>query len=266
MKNLSNVSAKNKIYSVILLITLISTGLVAFKDKNKIRKSKELDQFIKLYNYVPFNIPRDGDGIGTVISFKKKKETVIAAPNECFKLEKLTIDTIRVNLPDYDYILSKQNDLEFNTGRVFGNNVKLTGALKNERVDSVKVSFSDVFVVRATRISVERHMKDMDELCRKRALQKKNYLIERVLGVGSIKVSFYNKNGQEIKLDADLMDGIKLGNTFQRQFQGKSSLSFSEPRLIGYRIWDVDIELGLAETNYVMDSVSIDETLNLKLK
>jgi hypothetical protein len=266
MRKLLKVLIESRIVISIIGLSIIIIGLSSFDQRKKIRKSKELDSFVKLYKYVPFNIPRDGDGVGTIVRFKRKAEAVIAAPNECFELSSLTIDTLKGTLPNYEYRLSKENDVEFNTGKIFGDNVNLSGAFKDGRVDSVMVKFTDVYEVRSTRISVERQLQTMDKLCKKRALQKKNYLIERVLGVGAIEVKFYNRNGKEIKIDLNLMDDMKIGYQLKKEFNGQYSLSFSEPRLIGYRLWDIDIEVGFAETSLVLDSLDIEKTLDLKFQ
>ncbi len=160
-KSLSVLTVSRIIYSVIGFSILVIV-LSSFDQRKKVRKSKELDSFVKLYKYIPFNIPGDGDGVGTIVGFKRKAEAVIAAPNECFELSTLTIDTLKGSLPDYEYRLSKENDLEFNTGKIFGDNVKLSGAFKDGRVDSVKVKFSDVYEIRSTRISVERQLQTME--------------------------------------------------------------------------------------------------------
>ncbi len=266
MRNRSKSSIINKI--TILSITIFVSIIISFSfsERRKIKKSRELDRFVKLYKFIPFNIPRDGDGVGTIIAFKKRAEVVIAAPNECLKLDQLTIDTLKGNLPNFEYSLSKKNDLEFNTGKIFGENIKLISAYKDKRVDSVKVNFEDVFEIRTSRISVKKHIPNIDSLCIKETVKKKNYLIERVLGVGSISISFYNKSGTEIELDVSLMDEIKLGDNFKEEFQGKSSLVFNEPRLIGYRIWDVDMELGFAEKAFSLDTIPLIDVLNLKLE
>ncbi len=247
-------------------ILAMSVAIFSFHGRKNVRKSKELERFVETYKYVPFNIPRNGDGVGTIVTFKRKTESVIAAPGECLDLELLTIDTLEGSLPDFDYTLSKENNLEFNSGKVFGNEVNLIAALNNESVDSVRVRFEDVFEIRTSRISVERQISEMEKLCQKRILHKKNYVIERVLGVGSISIAFLNKSGKEISLTGSLMDEIKLKAEIKRKFEGQNILAFEEPRLIGYRIWDVGLKLGFAEKSYSADSVDIEKTIQLKLE
>ncbi len=62
------------------------------------------------------------------------------------------------------------------------------------------------------------------------------------------------------------MEDMKVGYKFKKEFNGQNSLSFSEPRLIGYRLWDIDVEVGFAETSYVLDTLDLEKILELKLE
>ncbi|PIB26444.1 hypothetical protein [Maribacter sp. 4G9] len=254
----------NKLLSLFTLtLLLISCGA-----KKNLRKSKELDKFVKTYKYVPFEIPRDGDGVGTLITYNKDgSEAVVAALSDCFVKGNLNIEKLPSDLPNYTYVLSKTDSVSIDAGKIFGDKVNLKGALKSTKVDSVKVEFKDVFQVRVTRITVEKELKRIVEsnaLCVEKSYDKNNYFIERVLGANEIEVSFFNNSGIQIPVDVDILNEIDIDNSFVKEVNGNSVLSMDKPRYIGYRLWSISGKPGFGDTPIKIQEVSNEKALKLK--
>lgn len=234
---------------------------------SKFARQDELKRVVNTYGFIPFSIPRDKDGVATLITFEGKREAVVAASNECFQTSELRIDTLKGSVPNYYYNITTKDTLAFDPGKIFGDNVNLNAAFKSNRIKSISVDFSNVFEIRLTRISAEKQIEKLkaDNLtCVRHLLNKKNYLIERVLGAGETKIVFKDDAGQVINIDATILKQLNLGNKYLRNLDGKSELVFSEPRLIGYRLWQVEGESGMMNTRTQINDVSNNEILKIK--
>lgn len=233
----------------------------------KFARQGELKRVVNTYGFVPFGIPRDKDGVATLITFDGRREAVVAASNECFQMSELRIDTLKGSIPNYYYNITIRDTLAFEPGKIFGDNVNLNAAFKSSRIKSISVDFSNVFEIRMTRISAEKQIEKLkiDNLtCVRYLLNKKNYLIERVLGADETKIVFKDDKGQAINIDATILKELNIGNKYVRNLDGKSELVFSEPRLIGYRLWQIESESGMMNTKTEINEVSNNEILKIK--
>ncbi len=250
-------------------ILLIAIALVLLNCTSVKQGIKPHKKYIVDHDYTPFTIFRDGDGVGTIITFKDGFESLIATKDRC--LTKLEIDTLKVDLPDFSYTLESKNKQELSASKFINDKIELSEAFKSGAVKKVKVEFIDPFEIRLQRIDVDAQLQKMassgngSELaCLDAIINKENLLIERTLGAKKVKYSFLNDQNQEIILDAKFMENINLTNDLQRKYSGSTSIDIDFPILIGYRAWNISSSPGLAIPVFNFIEVSISDMTKKK--
>ena len=247
------------------LILLLSIILLSSCATNK----PELNKIVKKYDFIPFKIPRNSDGVGTLITFDNKSEAVVATLTDCFQPNNLTIDTIQSTVSNYSYQITKNDTINFDTGSIFGNKASLNSVFSKFGVRNIDVNFSDTFVVRVSRISVERQLdsiKSNDQLCIKKLNDKNNFFIERVLGARALSIVLKDSSNRAITFDTKVLNEINIDNSHVKNLAGVSTLVFNEPRLIGYRTWKINMEQGFSGDKLEISPVENSELIKRKLE
>lgn len=252
--------------AIIIIITCLLLGCDGSKEATKsMVKLNHLETQIKTYGFVPFKIPRDGDGVCTIITFEKQNEAIVAAKSEC--LSSVPVDTLRNVIPDYSFTLVNNDSIGLDLGKILGDKVNLSGGYKNKRVKKITVKLISPFEARFTRIAIEREVekiKKNDALCTKNLYSKKNYLIERVFGVKGIVVTLQDSLQRNIPLDLSILKEITADVNVQRNFQGKSEINSNKQVLLGYRLWRFEGNPGFGQTESQIKSIDIDATLRAR--
>ena len=228
-------------------------------------KLNDLETQIKTYGFVPFKLPRTGDGVCTIITFEKKNEAVVASKSEC--LSNVLVDTVQNVVADYSYTLTNNDSVGLDLGKIFGDKVNLSGGYKNNRVKKITVKLISPFEARFTRIGVERQVEEIkknDALCTKNLYSKKNYLIERVFGVKGISITLQDSSQKNIPFDLSILKEITSDVNIQRNFQGKSEINSTLQVLLGYRLWQFEGNPGFGETSGQIKPIDIDATLKTR--
>lgn len=247
-------------YAIILLI--LFWGCTPAK---KLSRLNALESQIKNYGYVPFKIPRTGDGVCTLITFQKQQEAVVASKSEC--LPEVLVDTIYNAIPEYSYTISYNDTLGLDLQSILKDRFNLDGSYRNKRVKSIKVKLLSPFEARFTRIDLEKKVEEIkkrDSICTEKLYAKNNYLIERVFGVKGISITFQDSSFRSMILDAAFLDEITSDANVKRTFLGKSELSSSLTMLLGYRLWKFEGFPGFGQTSEQIKIIDIDATLRLR--
>lgn len=252
-----------KISALLLLVLTFSCGSIPQNPQN------ELSNFIKQYDFVPFKTPRASDGVGTLITFDNKAEAVVASLGDCFVPRVLNIEKFDSEISNYQYTISANDTVNFDTGRIFGNDTNLYSVFGRFNVKKIEVKFTDTFEERVTRISVERQLDSIssnDQLCLQKLTNNKNYFIERVLGANQLSIVFKDSLNSVIDIDAKLLKEIEVNSSFVKDVAGQSTLQFNEPRYIGYRAWQIDYESGFTGAKSNIYKIKPNEFIGLKTR
>src|SRR5687767_13313652 len=91
-----------------------------------------LETYVHQHRYTSFTIPRATHGPGTIIDFKDGYESIVASPEPPYAMctTGLVVSTFEVALPKTSYTLKRDNSLEFNLGKILGEHVDVSGALR----------------------------------------------------------------------------------------------------------------------------------------
>jgi hypothetical protein len=215
-----------------------------------------LSQYIRQYKFTPFDVPRDGDGDGTVIAFNNGQETIVAGPNECLSPTSIARDQSNVFLVDMEYEVTRNAKLELQAAKVLESSVDIGGAFNDERVKKVKVRWVDPFRRRITELGRDTYLKQLpkDSACHRVLTDKRNLIIHTILGANGVEYSFIGENDSAVSLDAKLLDQMNLGGQLRSQFEGKGSLVVSRPVFMGYRAWK-----GSPASGFAVSTIEITE-------
>lgn len=227
---------------------------------------KESSSFLKTYSYLPFKIPRLGDGVGTLISLDKDKtDNLEMALGICINEKNLDIKSSKGSLPNYTYTLKTKDSILFDPSEILGNNLTLEFIKSKNIADSVVVSFSGIKEYSVSRSLLRKEIKrivnDKDEHCAKEVSNPNFYLIDRVLSASSFEIKFYNKNKKLLKLDASAKQILKSNIANFIDDNGYSILKSDEERFIGFRPYKVEILPGSGEVDVNFRKVDLEELL-----
>lgn len=239
------------------------------KVTDRLAKQGELERLLKTHDFIPFNIPRDGDGVGTLITFDKGQEAVVAAIEECFDQSELNIKKLNASISNYDYVIEAIDTSSLNPGQIFGENVTLNSILKGSKVKKIKVEFNNLFEQRVSRQSIQEQLnkiKEQNLTCLKNITNERNFLIERVLGAGGMTISLVDEKDRTVDFDSEILKEINIDSKYVRDFNGNSVLAFNSPRYIGYRIWQVEAEGGMGTPEIAIRDLSNEQILKMKEK
>ena len=224
-----------------------------------------LARYVIEHDYEPFAVPRDSDGVGTVITFAGGREITLARPEECLGEVAIRAQASprRIALEDYDYSITRNDDLELALSEALQPGLRLQGAAAFDRVKSIHIRLVEPFEMVASVKSLADALPELQGTCRPLVLDENHYVISQVLGAKGIEYRFLDAGGNVLTLDAALFDRINAGAGLRNRFEGLRSLSVDFPIFIGYRILRADHLPGLGE-DYVCTPVAPGEVRKLK--
>lgn len=245
------------------------------KPTNEIAKSTPLQNAIKQWKFTPFTLFRDGDGVGTLITFGKgKEEAVIYDKSSC--LADLPIKSMKSSVPKFSFEISRNMNAEAGASETvlksLGANANLNGAFNLTKIKRVVIELDSTFETRLERGKVEEMLKKMtsassnesEKNCFNKIIDKNNLLIERILGAKKIRYRFEGENNQNISITAELLDNINASGGYLSKFIGKSSIDVDYPIFLGYRVWRLNHKPGTADTPVEIKEITLSEVDDLK--
>ncbi|HEY6139965.1 MAG TPA: hypothetical protein VI670_19590 [Thermoanaerobaculia bacterium] len=224
-----------------------------------------LASYLKRNGFESFTPPRTKDGVGTIVDFKDKTESVVVSPDppdpRCMTADVVSPSRQVVALPKLEYTLSRDWGVELSLPNSVIEGIDLSGAFSDHRVKTVRIQITDPYDIRITRDSVIRYFASLsqDDRCRTYLLDPENFLINRVLGASGVRYEFADDSGRALKLDAELGAKLKLSPTASQKYVGKEALNIEAPILIGYRAWRVTKAQGLVGEPIRLQDLSASE-------
>jgi hypothetical protein len=262
---------------LVLAIVTIVYGFNLYSDKQQkmnIQTARHLEGFIKSQKYEKFDISRENWGAGTVISFQKGTENIEWFNSECLGLiefDKSTnqghIRETKVTLPDLKYSISSDASVEAKLANAFDKGTDVNGSLKDKRVASVKINLEKPVERAVSDGTMTQKIKQLfanDQDCAQKILEPGVFVIDRIIKLGGFSYSFLSDSNTELEIDAKVLDEMGVSTAVQNQFIGKSQMVSNEPRILGYRLYQYQVEGGLGESELVGKRVTLKQIAQLK--
>ncbi len=223
-----------------------------------------LRQYIIDHGYEPFAIPRETDGVGTVIIFEGGREITLAREDECLPGPAAAARAAprRVALERTQYTLEVNDRLELDLPHVIQGSLDLGAALRHERVRKVRINLIEPFEMLASIKSIADSLDDLEGRCRQLVLSEGHFVIMQVLGARGVEYEFLDSGGTAITIDATILQAIGADADVRRRFEGSRSLDVDFPVLVGYRLVDAVQLPGLDA--YECEPVPVSQIRRLK--
>lgn len=233
-----------------------------------------LRKFVADNNYEPFAVPSSDLGPGTVISVVNGRESIKAFNDECFQLKRMetgagpqpnTFREMDVSLEQNEYGVNRVTKLEASLAREAVREVELDGAFRDSRVKNVVIRTGDAKEQITSELTMDNRMQELiaaqNEGCLRKIFADGNYVIDRVLMVGTLKVEFRDDGGNAISFDAGLLDALSVAGNNRVTLQGLSALTATTPRMIGYRLYKFEAEGGFGSGRITKTRVNMDSVM-----
>lgn len=197
-----------------------------------------LQQYIIDHDYEPFAIPRETDGVGTVITFEGGREVTLARENECLPgpAEAARAAPRRVALERSEYVITANDRLELDLPRVIQGSLDLGAVLEHDRVREVRINLVEPFEMLASIKAIADSLDDLEGTCRQLVLSDGHFVIMQVLGARGVEYEFLDSKGAAITIDATILQSIGADADVRRRFEGSRRLDVDFPILVGYRL------------------------------
>ncbi len=228
-----------------------------------------LSTLIQSNGYVPFEIPRENWGPGTVLSFVDGHERMLAFDSECFALARngLIGSTDSGSLAG-SFPVDPNDSLDRSLSRKFREGVDVSAALQDSRVRSVNYAFAgehaDDVSTRLLENRLQKLNEDMREDCVSEISSGNAIVIERVLGVESIEYTFSDENGTFLPADAAILGLVGLTGDSASGFAGAEALSSRRPMQLGYRAVQFKSREGSDDSRLQVIGLSTEEIEQLR--
>lgn len=221
-----------------------------------------LNGYLGKFGYTAFNLPRAGDGVGTIIDFKNRSESIVARGNECFlKANRDAITTRIVAAADLESKVDWAAGASFNVPKAVIEYVDVAGLAKASGAKSVKVSLREPFEQYISRLQFEAYINSIDasDSCKPLISDPDNLLIYQVLGAKGITYQFGDSSDNSIALTAKILDQVNLNPELRRTSQNAGKIETNEILLIGYRAWIVTKPSGVIGTGMSVKEINKKE-------
>jgi len=208
----------------------------------------QFEAYVRSSKFTAFVPPRDGDGAGSIVSFRRGEEGIVASPADCFRPERVVPSTQQVGVLDSEYELTTNDKIIIGLPGAFKTRLDLNADLSRAGVKRVKYRLLKPYTTRITLISARNYFNTLPDgdPCRKLVDDDGNLLLHTVLGAKGIEYSFYGEKDAKMKLTAEILGLLKAEPDLASKYNGTSSLQLNENMLLGYRAWQLTEIKGFA--------------------
>lgn len=224
-----------------------------------------IDALVKDFGYIGFQNPVSSASTGTMIGGRPSAVSYIASANDCFSPESVQrYEDFSEYSRKYSYTF--QGSLGFLAS---ANPIISAGLGLNQNV-YVNIELSGLTTEYMSSIDVtDWYLNGMSETC-KQYLDDVGFIIQ-ALKVDQFKLSFFNKKGVSINLNADNISqylGFNIGT--QWEIQDETTVVISTPKYIGYQLGSLRLEsegrtlwraMSQKKDKYIFESIAVFDDL-----
>lgn len=242
-----------------LALTLATACEPVSKDPNG-----AIDGLVKEFGYIGFQNPLRNATTGTLIGGRPKAVSFVAPASDCFPEEPVRRYT------DYsEYSRVYNYTFQGSLGFLLSGNPILSAGLGLNKNTFVIIEMSGLTTEYMSSIDVtEWYMNGMSNTC-KQYLNDVGFIIQ-ALKVDKLKISFKNKQGTNINLDADnISQYIGIAAGVKWEVQDDTTIVISTPKYIGYQLGRLRLDddgrslwraMSVQEDKYLFERISLFDT------
>lgn len=217
-----------------------------------------LIKYIEDFQYVAFTLPRNQDGVGTVIDFKNRSESVVARSQECFlRTNSAAVNSRDVGAADLDQKVDWSAGASFSLPKAVLEYADVSGLVKASGAKSVKVSLKAPFEQYISRLQFVTYLNGLSptDSCAGVFADAGNLIIYQILGAKGLSYQFLDSSDNAISFTAKILNQVDLKPELRRTLEGASKLESDQTLLIGYRTWVVTRPAGVVGTTLDVEEV-----------
>lgn len=247
---------KSSLFNLAPLALLICSACNVAKDPNT-----AIDALVKDFGYIGFQNPVGSATTGTMIGGRPSAVSYIAPASDCFNYESVQrYEDFSEYSRKYSYTF--QGSLGFLAS---GNPIISAGLGLNQNV-YVTVELSGLTTEYMSSIGItEWYQNGMSETC-KQYLDDVGFIIQ-ALKVDQFKLSFYNKKGVNLSIDADNISqyvGFNIGTKWE--IVDQTTVVITTPKYIGYQLGRLRLEdegrtlwraMSQKKDQYIFESIAV---------
>jgi hypothetical protein len=242
-----------KASSLLILGVVLLTGCAS-------KPHAGLTKYIQDFEYVAFTLPRSQDGVGTVIDFKGRSESIVARGQEClFKgRDPSSVTSRNVGAAELDQKTDWSAGASFSLPKAVLEYADVAGLVKASGAKSVKISLKAPFEQYISRLQFLTYINELPatDPCKLVFADPNNLIIYQVLGAKGLTYQFLDGSDNAISFTAEILNQVELKPELRRTLQGASKLEANDTLLIGYRTWVVTKPAGVIGTTFDVKEVS----------
>lgn len=260
--------------AAVAVLALVAWPHLTQTPKPRPQVGPTLVAYVRSLGYRPLQIPRDQWGPGTLITLDNGEERIVRFNDGCLHLKvpqvmaKATptpdVGVAQISLPqvslDYGRSRSAAGDVELE--KALDARLQVRGAFDDTQVGQIVVSIGDAEQF----VAPEGVVRDQAKWVGTRGLSctgdladSKTYVIYDVLVIGDSQIGFLGKDGARLKLNAKLMKKIGADENLTSSQEGRSALKIPAHRIVGYKVMQVGIHNGLAQSQVSVEKLSLQD-------
>lgn len=272
MKKMKQIEATKKLASqIIISLSIIfihgCSGVLGVKDASKSIEGRQ--SFIKAYHFNSFRPPRNGDGVGTIITFNKRgEEAVIYSAENCLLPSSVPPKEFPALIDNSSYEISRGGGIEWNLGKYLSSKFDLSGAINLDFAQKIKFKLVNPKIIRIELGNTEDYLETLDNEsgCRKKLSREGYLIIHSVLAAEGIEYSFYDKNDVSVKLTGKILEEIGIDTDGSNAVINDSSLVMKGKMFYGYRAWQASQIRGIFFGQLSLRDVEPELVENMRFK
>jgi hypothetical protein len=230
----------DRIKTKILFSLLVSFASILLM--TSCNETKFLYKEIQRYGYIPYQVPLESAGPGTIVGGAPKSLSLVAEARTCFPdsvgesetgLRKID----RTTLPKRNYTVRARGRAVFDLINLAGmGNAVVNAGVEFNRVKGIELIMEGAQIEYLDSINLTRfYQGQMDAIC-KDYLDKVGFIIQAIR-VDKLNFKFYSSNGGAIKLDFDKIEKIvDISADVAYSIENEVSLVINSPKYIGMQL------------------------------
>lgn len=227
-----------------------------------------LSALVKDFGYIGFQNPLNHTTTGTLIAGRPSAVAFVAPASDCFDSEAIQRHT---DYTEYNRVYSY--NFQGSLGFLASGNPIVSAGLGLTKNTYVKLEISGLTTEYMSSIDVtDWYQSGMSDTC-KLYLDDVGFIIQ-ALKADKLKISFYDKKGTQLSIDADNISqylGFSIGTKWE--IEDSTTVTISSPKYVGYQLGRLKLEdngrtlwraMSTKDDKYVFESISVfsDELQN----
>lgn len=161
------------------------------------------------------------------------------------------MDTTEASIPNQQFTVNSERQVGASANGALVNSAK--GVLKDKRVRSVDIGYSQLFEAVVTQLGVTNQLATAPAICTRLLSQPNTFLISRVVGSRGITYKFTTNGNRSLTLDLSILKLLAIDGLNADSLVGQAELDVKEPRLLGYQLWTPILGAGLGKNLVLVD-------------